>query len=155
MKKFDRMESFVSSLHTGESGGLHPCYAGYFVCFNRGEYYEAHDVLEHLWLQCEDANDLFYKGLIQLAGGFVHLRKHYLRPGHPKDGRRLAPAARLFDLATANLSPFAPHHLHLEVNAVLALAEETASHLRRSDFTVNPWSPDRPPQIAPTPPATT
>ncbi len=149
MKKFDRMESFVSALPTGETGGLHPCYAGYFVCFNRGEYYEAHDVLEHLWLQCDDANELFYKGLIQLAGGFVHLRKHYLRPDHPKDGRRLAPASRLFDLATANLLPYAPQNLRLDVAAVLALAEETSIHLRRSDFTVNPWSPEKLPQIAP------
>lgn len=151
MKKFDRMEAFVTSLHTGESGGLHPCYAGYFVCFNKGEYYEAHDVLEHLWLQCEDSDEPFYKGLIQLAGGFVHLRKQYLRPEHPKDGRRLAPAARLFDLASANLAPFAPSHLHLDVAAVLSLAAEMAGRIRRSDFTVNPWSPDALPCIRPDP----
>jgi len=149
MKKFDRMEQFVASLHTGGADGLHPCYAGYFVCFNRGEYYEAHDVLEHLWLQCEDESEPFYKGLIQLAGGFVHLRKQYLRPDHPKDGRRLAPASRLFALATENLSPFTPRHLHLDVDAVLVLAAETAGHLRRSDFTVNPWSPENLPQITP------
>jgi hypothetical protein len=149
MKKFDRMEQFVASLHTGAAAGLHPCYAGYFVCFNRGEYYEAHDVLEHLWLQCEDASETFYKGLIQLAGGFVHLRKQFLRPDHPKDGRRLAPASRLFDLAIANLAPFAPRHLQLDVDTVLALAKETAGHLRRSDFTVNPWSPESLPQILP------
>ncbi len=110
-------------------------------------------MLEHLWLQCEDENALFYKGLIQLAGGFVHLRKQFLRPDHPKDGRRLAPAARLFDLAAANISPYAPRHLYLDVSAVLALATETAAHLRRSDFTVNPWSPDKLPQIAPESPA--
>lgn len=149
MKKFDRMEQFVTSLHTGDAGGLHPCYAGYFVCFNRGEYYEAHDVLEHLWLQCEDDNEPFYKGLIQFAGAFVHLRKHHQRPEHPKDGRRLAPASRLFDLTTANLAPFAPRHLRLDVAFVLALADEMAGHLRRSDFTLNPWSPDDLPQIAP------
>ncbi len=149
MKKFDRMESYVNSLATGDRSGLHPCYAGYFVCFNRGEYYEAHDVLEHLWLQCANENEAFYKGLIQLAGGFVHLRKQYLRPDHPKDGRRLAPASRLFDLAAGNLSPFAPVHLRLDVSAVLALANETSAHLRRSDFTLNPWSPDHLPQIAP------
>jgi hypothetical protein len=149
MKKFDRMEAFVTSLHVGESGGLHPCYAGYFVCFNKGEYYEAHDVLEHLWLQCDDSNEPFYKGLIQLAGAFVHLRKQYLRPEHPKDGRRLDPAARLFDLASANLAPFAPHHLQLDVAAVLSLAADMAGRIRRSDFTVNPWSPDTLPRIEP------
>lgn len=147
MKKFDRMEAFVESLPAGEAAGLHPCYAGYFVCFNRGEYYEAHDVLEHLWLQCTDANALFYKGLIQLAGGFVHLRKQHLRPDHPKDGRRLAPAARLFDLAAANLVPFAPHHLRLDVAGVLALASRNAVAIRESNFTVNPWTPEARPEL--------
>ena len=43
------------------------------------------------------------------------------RPDHPKDGRRLAPAARLFALAEHNLAPFGPYHLGLDVAAVLAL----------------------------------
>ena len=29
----------------------HPCYVGYFRCWNEQRYYEAHDVLEHLWLR--------------------------------------------------------------------------------------------------------
>jgi predicted metal-dependent hydrolase len=149
MKKFDRMEAFVDSLKTGGNGGLHPCYAGYFTCFNRGEYYEAHDVLEHLWLQCEDANEPFYKGLIQLAGGFVHLRKQHLRPGHPKDGRRLAPASRLFDLAAKNLAPFAPRHLRLDVDAALALAADSSHKIRASNYGTNPWNPAHPPQLFP------
>ena len=28
-----------------------PHYAGYFACFNRQLFYEAHDVLEELWLR--------------------------------------------------------------------------------------------------------
>lgn len=149
MKKFDRMEAFVESLHTGDAHGLHPCYAGYFTCFNRGEYYEAHDVLEHLWLQCEDANEPFYKGLIQLAGAFVHLRKQFLRPDHPKDGRRLSPAARLFDLAATNLAPFAPRHMALDVTAVIDLAATNAAAIRRSEFSRNPWTPDALPVLVP------
>jgi hypothetical protein len=151
MKKFDRMEAFVEQLPTGDAGGLHPCYAGYFACFNRGEYYEAHDVLEHLWLQCADANALFYKGLIQLAGGFVHLRKQFEHPTHAKHGRRLAPAARLFDLAAANLAPFAPHHHHLDVDLALALARDTAGKIRATDYTENPWSPATAPTLQPDP----
>ncbi|MDD5199311.1 MAG: DUF309 domain-containing protein [Terrimicrobiaceae bacterium] len=149
MKKFDRMETFVAALHAGGPSGLHPCYAGYFTCFNRGDYYEAHDVLEHLWLQCGDANAPFYQGLIQLAGGFVHLRKQHLRPDHPKDAARLAPASRLFDLAAANLAPFAPRHLHLDVDAALALAGGVASEIRASHFQKNPWSPDALPRLLP------
>lgn len=149
MKKFDRVEAFVGSLPGGAAGGLHPCYAGYFTCFNRGEYYEAHDVLEHLWLRCEGADEPFYKGLIQLAGGFVHLRKHFEHPGHPKHGRRLAPASRLFDLAAGNLAPFAPRHLRLDVEAALALARGTAEKLRGNAFTENPWRPANAPTLNP------
>src|SRR5258706_12623764 len=51
-------------------------YLGYFDCFNRQLFYEAHDVLEDLWLpDRRGANGNYYKGLIQLAGGFVDLRK--------------------------------------------------------------------------------
>ena len=47
-------------------------YHGFFECFNRGEFYEAHDVLEQLWLaDKEGPKGKFYKGLIQLAGAFV------------------------------------------------------------------------------------
>lgn len=51
-------------------------YLGFFDWFNRQLFYEAQDVLEDLWLKDKhgvDAN--VYKGLIQLAGAFVHLQK--------------------------------------------------------------------------------
>lgn len=46
-------------------------YAAYFHHFNRGDYYEAHDVLESLWLERgrQAKGAAFYQGLIQLAGG--------------------------------------------------------------------------------------
>src|SRR5215510_9480322 len=75
-------------------------YLGYFECFNRQLFYEAHDVLEQLWLaQRSGTNGDFYKGLIQLAGGFVHLQKNRLRP-----------AAALFKLADANLQKYPDPH---------------------------------------------
>jgi predicted metal-dependent hydrolase len=88
-------------------------YAGYFECFNRGLYFEAHDVLEQLWLaQRGGRNDPFYKGLIQLAGAFVHLQKD--RPG---------PAAALLKLARTNLRRYPAVHERLDVREVLALIE--------------------------------
>ena len=50
MNKHARMEAFVAGLETDPALALDPCYQGYFRCFNEGQYYEAHDVLEHLWL---------------------------------------------------------------------------------------------------------
>ena len=98
MKKSARMESFIGGLGLVQTTSFDPCYLGYFECFNTQNYYEAHDVLEHLWLKDgRSAPDYaFYKGLIQLAGGFVHLKLQHANPTHPKHGKRLAPARRLF-----------------------------------------------------------
>ena len=91
---------------------LNAHYLGYFECFNRGLFYEAHDVLEELWLADRRGPDGdFYKGLIQFAGAFVHLQKHTtLRP-------RLRPSAALFKLAQANLEKYPPRHHSLDLAA--------------------------------------
>ena len=150
LKKHDRMTAFVAALDTDPTLALDPCYQGYFRCFNEGRYYEAHDVLEHLWLGGgrADANHAFYKGLIQAAGAFVHLRKQYEHPAHAKHSRRLRPAVRLFALAQANLAPYGPRHLGLDVDAFLALCAGQAAAIAESDFTRNPWSPSAAPQLA-------
>ena len=148
MSKHERMELFVAGLGADSSLSLHPCYQGYFRCFNEGRYYEAHDVLEHLWLGSRgDANFLFYKGLIQIAGAFVHLQKQYLRPDHAKDGRRLRPACRLFALGLANLEPFLPQHLALDLDALFARCRALVAEIVQGDFLRNPWSPDRAPTL--------
>src|SRR3989338_8259692 len=71
-----------------------PHYLGYFECFNRQMHYEAHDVLEELWLQTKGPLHHYYNGLIQLAGAFVHLKN-----------RKFDPAARLFRLCRKYLEP--------------------------------------------------
>src|SRR5437764_14990718 len=86
-------------------------YLGYFECFNRELYFEAHDFLEELWLtQRQGPNYSFYKGLIQLAGAFVHLQKNRLRP-----------SGALFKLADANLRKYPALHEKLNVEGVLEL----------------------------------
>ena len=88
-------------------------YRGFFDCFNRQLYYEAHEVLEFLWLKDrQGTNGAFYKGLIQLAGAFVHLQKN--RPG---------PAAALFRLALANLEKYPARHERLDLNETRLLIE--------------------------------
>ena len=154
MKKSDRIEALVATLETSATGeGIagDPHYTGWFTCFNSGHYYEAHDVLEHLWLRTRDENHAFFKGLIQLAGAFVHLRKQHGRPTHAKDGARLRPAARLFRLAQKNLTPFAPHHLRLDVTAACQLCEDHERKIEAANFQKNPWSPDSRPRLALTP----
>ena len=112
-------------------------YLGYFECFNRGLFYESHDVLEELWLADRHGpSGNFYKGLIQLAGAFVHLQKN-----------RLKPAAALFRLAQNNISKYPQPHEHLDTQAVLKLMESWLGELEKTEFTVNPLRPDNAPKI--------
>src|ERR1051326_4559131 len=112
-------------------------YLGYFACFNRQLYFEAHDVLEELWLTDRNGpNGAFYKGLIQLAGAFVHLKKNRLRP-----------AAALFKLADANLKTYAPLHEQLDLARVLDLIRTRLAQLEAGRFEVNPLITEGPPEL--------
>ncbi len=112
-------------------------YLGYFDCFNQGLFYEAHDVLEELWLgERQGPNYSFYKGLIQLAGAFVHLQKNRLRP-----------AAALFKLARANLQKYPPVHDHLDLAVVLRLIESWLQPLENGGFAENPLTSANTPKL--------
>jgi hypothetical protein len=145
--KHHRVAAFVDSLSKTSESSHHPCYSGYFTCFNVGDYYEAHDVLEHLWLECSDDNHNFYKGLIQIAGAFVHLKKQHSRPDHPVDGRRLHPAARLLSLGSRNIAPYGPVHMDLDIQRLCAVCCEWKYGIERHAFSKNPWNPDSKPAI--------
>ena len=125
----------------------HPYYRAYFQCWNEQHYYEAHDVLEQLWLNADTDDDDFFKGLIQAAGAFVHLQKNFEHPTHAKHSRRLKPAARLFLLAEKNLASYLPVRHALDVAALLDLLRNTREEITRSDFRINPWSPARAPKL--------
>jgi len=116
---------------------LDPHYLGYFECFNQQLFYEAHDVLEELWLsQRHQPNDKFFKGLIQLAGAFVHLQKN-----------RLKPAAALFKLARTNIATYPSLHERLDTIFVLKLIEEWIGGLEKTNFAENPLTPSRTPLL--------
>ena len=118
--------------------GLDPHYLGYFDCFNRGLFFEAHDVLEALWLRDKyGPNGAFYKGLIQLAGAFVHLQKSRLRP-----------AAALFKLAQANLEKYPREHEHLNLAAVGQLIQTWLGNLESAHFEKNPLADGNAPKLA-------
>ena len=125
----------------------HPYYRAFFRCWNEQRYYEAHDVLEQLWLNTESADSDFFKGLIQAAGAFVHLQKRFEYPSHAKHSRRLPPAVRLFRLAQRNLANFAPWHHALDVAALCQLLSRYADAIVASDYKINPWSPETAPKL--------
>jgi predicted metal-dependent hydrolase len=112
-------------------------YLGYFDLFNRQCFYEAHDVLEDLWLLDRNGPDgAFYKGLIQLAGAFVLLQKNRLRA-----------ADRVFGLAEANLRQYPSRHRAIELGPVLAIVGQWREELRRGNFSVNPLTATVPPVL--------
>lgn len=143
MDKRERISDFVASL----GGDDH--YAAYFRLWNEQRYYEAHDVLEQLWLVEKNAAlARFYKALIQAAGAFVHLQKNYEHPRHAKHGRRLRPATRLFTLALRNLENLPDEFRRLDIVRFRKLLTQFRDAVIESDYHRNPWSPEIAPQLA-------
>lgn len=120
-----------------DAGNLNPHYTGFFELFNQGKYFEAHEVLEHIWLKDRNGPDgAFHKGLIQLAGAFVHLQK-----------KRPRPAASLFKLALANLEKYPRLHKHLNLEVTCGLIRTWLADLERTDFICNPLSAANAPKL--------
>jgi predicted metal-dependent hydrolase len=133
-QKSGKIEALVAAFRGQE---LDAHYLAYFECFNQQLFFEAHDVLEELWLV--DRHGLkgsFYKGLIQLAGAFVHLQKNRLRP-----------AAALFGLARENLRSYPATQDQLDVAGVLLMIEAWTSKLESGGFVTNPLSPGTAPGL--------
>lgn len=133
-KKSGKIAERITAFQGGE---LSAYYLGYFDCFNRQEFYEAHDVLEELWLADRRGPDGdFFKGLIQLSGAFVHLQKERLRP-----------SAALFKLARTNLTKYPATHWRLDLTEVLTLIETWLAWLEGRDFDHNPLRIQPPPVL--------
>jgi predicted metal-dependent hydrolase len=73
--------------------------------FNRGEYFDAHEVWEDLWRNCDPADRLFYQSLIQAAVALYHWCR----------GNRTG-ANRLFASGRAKMAGYRPAHLGLDVD---------------------------------------
>ena len=116
--KSRRIAALIESL---QGGRFDAHYLAYLECFNRQLFFEAHEVLEELWLaQRGQPKDLFYKGLIQLAGAFVHLQKH-----RPK------PALALFRLAAENFRRYPSVYECLDLRRIQALIDAWMAVLMR------------------------
>ncbi len=134
-KKTGRIAELIAEFQGRE---LSANYLGFIACFNRGLFYEAHDVLEELWLaDRKGPPGNFYKGLIQFAGAFVHLQKDRLRP-----------AAALFKLARANFSGYPGVFEHMDVGGVARIIDHWLAQLEEGDFTRNPLTAKNMPQLA-------
>lgn len=114
-------------------------YLGYFDCFNRQLFFEAHEVLEALWLPSRGGpNGKYYQALIQLAGAFVHLQKN-----------RLPPAGALLRLAQANLARYPRQHEELDLAAVQRLIGDWLAALEKGAWQCNPLTATHRPWLTP------
>jgi predicted metal-dependent hydrolase len=73
--------------------------------FNRGEYFDAHEVWEELWGDCPAADRRFYQSLIQAAVALYHWGRN--NPGG---------AARLFHSGRDYMARYRPAHRGLDVD---------------------------------------
>ncbi len=147
MNKRERISDFVASLERG-SAEARDYYTAFFRLWNDQRYYEAHDVLEQLWLEEENRETArFFQALIQAAGAFVHLQKNFEQPTHAKHSRRLRPATRLFALALRNLEGLPDRCGELDLVSFRQLLARVRDEIIATDFQVNPWSPGNAPQL--------
>ena len=149
MNKRERISDFVRSLDPASSkGSPQNYYAAYLQLWNAQKYYEAHDVIEQLWLVERNAElSRFYQALIQAAGAFVHLQKNFQHPSHAKHSRRLPPATRLFELALENLEDLPNEFRALDLVRFRELLMRYRDEIVAADFRRNPWSPDTAPTL--------
>jgi predicted metal-dependent hydrolase len=86
--------------------------------FNRGEFFECHETLEALWLAEPGPVRRLYQGILQVGVAFHQQRRGSYRG-----------ACVLLDRGIANLAPFAPRCLGVDVAALLAAAQRCRAAL--------------------------
>lgn len=73
--------------------------------FNRGEFFDAHEVWEDLWHECASAERRFYQALIQAAVAAYHWSRG-----------NVTGASRLYHSGRKYMEPFRPVHRGLAVD---------------------------------------
>ena len=88
--------------------------------FNAGEFWEAHETWERVWLHDQTSGRVFFQGLIQVAAGMHQVRRGIYH-GADKHIRN----------AIWKLKPFQPDCLGVDVSALLQAVQELHKEVRR------------------------
>jgi predicted metal-dependent hydrolase len=83
----------------------HPRYLAGVLLFNRGDFFEAHEVWEDLWAESHNLERKFYQGLIQAAVGLCHF-----------GNGNLGGAVKLYRTSKAYMDPCGSPFLGLDVD---------------------------------------
>ena len=132
--KDEKVAGLIAGLHSDK---YDPRYLGYFECFNRQLFYEAHEVLEQLWLASRGtANARYYQGLIMAAGAFVHFQKN-----RPKG------ASHLLESAIERLKPYGAVHEGFEVGKFVECLESWLHLVDSLEYKASPFHPKLAPKL--------
>ena len=82
-----------------------PRYLAGIVLFNRGDFFEAHEAWESLWMETYDTDRPFYQGLIQAAVGLCHFCNGNVRG-----------AVKLYHSSRGYLQRFGTQHLGMNLD---------------------------------------
>lgn len=77
--------------------------------FNKGEFYNCHDILEDIWYEVRDDSRNFYQGIIHISVGLHHL----------KIKNNIKGAILQFDKAVKKLTPYRPEFEEVEVEKLI------------------------------------
>ena len=80
----------------------HPKLEEFIRLFNEEHFFEAHEVLEELWLVSTGEQKTFYQGLIQCAVALAHWKKNNQRGAH-QVGRRSISKLKHFENTTETI----------------------------------------------------
>jgi predicted metal-dependent hydrolase len=128
----------------GTSEDYDPLYLQGIEFFNACEFFEAHEVWEELWSDDQGPSRRFYQGLIQVA-----VCLHHFGNGNLRGARKLYHSSRKY------LADYAPFHLGLDVDKLLAELEVCCAEILDADQAVTGVEIDaeRIPEIHLAPPA--
>lgn len=86
--------------------------------FNGARYWHAHEAWETLWRAAPDGEREFYRGLIQVAAGLLHLQQRNARGARNKLAE-----------GVGRLRPFQPAHRGVFVNELVGIGDRIVAEL--------------------------
>ena len=96
-----------------------PEFDAFIGCWNEGRFFEAHEVLEGLWMRTRDE---FQRGLIQLAAALYHIQR-----GNIKGARTM------FDRALPRLSSGSTNPSPIEATPMVDFASRVRAELSETN----------------------
>lgn len=99
-----------------------PRYLAGIVLFNRGDFFEAHEVWEALWMDTSGPDKRFYQALIQAAVGLLHFGNGNLRG-----------AVKLYRSSRDYMAKYEAHHWGLDQTIFWNQMERCFAEILASD----------------------